>query len=209
MKKFFPLLLFVLALGACSSEDGEIYPSLITEMAMARGNSEGLLASFTTDSGHTYQTSNKVSGLKNGELLRTLISYVVAEDGKAQVYKAVAVPVLKDIADVETPVHDPTGVESCWLGGRFVNLHLLPKTQGGKQGWAFLRDSVSANTLGGCTFHLSLYHSQLDDAEAYSNDFYACVALDSVATAFDAADSIVFTVVSYAGAQQWHFGGLN
>ena len=205
MKKLsFILLSLLVGLISCGSDEDQSYPDLITEMAMAQANDEGLLASFVTDRG---RVNNTITGMEPNERLRALLGYVPQSDGTADVYTAKSVPILPRIHN-ETPRHDPIGIESVWMGGGFLNMHLLPKTQGEKQAWAFICDSTRQNPLGGTTHHLSLYHNQQEDVMAYSSHLYACLSLDSVATSFTVADSIVFAVVTFNGLKTWQFGDL-
>lgn len=209
MKRLLQFLLPVCVfLSACSDNDSEFYPSIITEIVVAQADEQGLLTTIINDRGRAFQVSNEITGLKANERVRALIGYVVQTDGLVEVYSAQAVPTLSDVTDEEEPVRDPTGIESAWYGGGYLNFHFLPKTQGGRQGWAFMQDSTQTNDLGGTNYHLSLYHDQMEDAEAYSTHFYACVALDSIATRFSVADSIVFVVNTYEGLRTWYFGSL-
>ena len=82
------------------------------------------------------------------------------------------------------------------------------KAFGGKQSWAYLTDSVSINAFGGNTYHLSLFHRQMDDQQAYSGDLYLSIPLDSIA-AFNPSDSLSFTIVTYTGPLTWRFNNLN
>ena len=208
MKKF-TLFLIILAAGFVScSDDNTSYPSLISEMAMAYADGKGHLARIVTDSGRDCRVSNEMTGMDANESVRALISYVPEDNGMAKVYSAQAVPVLSNVTDEKTVAQDPTGIESAWMGGGFINFHLLPKTQGKKQRWAFQCDSTRINVLGGETHHLSLYHQQQDDPVSYSYHLYVCVALDSVGTTLTAADSITFVVHTFDGPKTWHFGSL-
>lgn len=211
MKRFYPFLLALLAGFASCSNDEEYYPDLITEMAMAYGDAQGLLERFVTDSGKTYRVSNEIKGLEANETVRALIGYALYEDGdeiRVQVYTAQVVPVLPNVTGKTVPQHDPINVESVWLGGGFINMHLLPKSQGEKQGWAFLRDSTRTNSLGGRTHHLSLHHQQLDDPLSYSRHLYLSIDLDSVASELRPTDSITFVIQTFAGQKTWQFGNL-
>lgn len=205
------LCLFALAatMISCSSDnEDEIYPPIVTEMAMAFSDSEGRMTHFTTDSGQTYQAANEVTGMDKNETLRAMLGYVVTEEGKARLYSARHVPVLPLYKAKSNKKHDPTGIVSGWMGGGFLNFHLQPKTKGGKQAWAFTSDSTSTNPLGGTTHHLSLYHDQKEDTIAYSSDFYISISLDSIASAYLPTDSITFTIYDQKGPQTWYFGNL-
>ena len=202
-------LTFVLSVLSCSDDKEDAYPSLITEMVMAKANAEGKMASFTTDDGTTYLVDNTISGMTANDCLRCLCTYLMETAGHVKVYRAEAVPILWDYTNVSTMKRDPTGIQSAWLSGGYINLHLTPKTQGGKQAWGFTRDSVTQNTLGGSTYHLSLYHDQRDDFAAYSTDLFACISLDSIPQApatLSSLDSIRLTVQTFTASpfkQAW------
>lgn len=172
---------------------------------MAYADAQGLLARIVNDAGQSYVVVNEVKGMKANETLRVLVGYVVEETGRVRVYTAHSIPILADASKQEKRAYDPVGIESAWLGGGYLNLHLLPKTRGGKQAWAFLRDSTSTNSLGGTTYHLSLFHAQLQDSTAYSTHFYTCVSLDSIASSFADTDSLIFTVFTFGGPRQWQY----
>lgn len=194
----------LLSLTSCSKDDDAAYPSLITEMVMAQADGAGQMASFTTDAGVAYTVENAISGMDSCSVVRCLCGYTVEDNGRAHVYTARAVPVLSDLSHLRDLRRDPTGILSAWLSGGYVNLHLTPKTQGGRQAWGFLRDSSTVNAGGGTTYHLSLYHDQRDDPPAYSTDLYACIAMDSLAAApLTQADSLVLTVQTFKQPAVW------
>lgn len=216
MKHIPLLLLLTFALGgiglleSCSNDD-ESFPDLITEMGVAYSDAQGRMTRFLTDSGKAYQVLNEVKGMENNDTARVLTGYVIESSTTAKVYTAQAVPVLHNATEqelAEGTYYDPTGVESAWTAGGFVNLHLTPKTQGKKQAWAFKCDTTYTNTQGGQSYALSLCHRQLEDPTAYTTDIYVSVDLDSVATAFAPTDSLHFTVYSFDGPRTWHFGQL-
>ena len=201
------LLPFLFLLFACTSDnDDESYPSLVTEMVMAQANAQGQMVSFTTDDGQTYIVDNDIHGMTANSRIRCLCGYVTGEPGHATVYNAMTVLILARVPSNIAIKHHPTGIASAWLSGRYVNLHLTPKTQGGKQTWGFSTDSVTPNTLGGSTHHLSLYHDQNDDATSYTSDLYAAISLDSItATPLTPFDSIRLSVTTFNGIAFWQF----
>ena len=211
--RIFTLSLFTLLCFSCSEEEGSNFPSLVTEMVMAQADAEGRMTSFVTDAGVTYIVDNDVKGMDANSRVRCLCGYVMetVADGlsaglHANVYSAQAVPILSDATGIKIVKHDPSGIQSAWCSGGYINLHLTPKTQGGKQAWAFLRDSTTLNVLGGTTYHLSIYHDQREDSPAYTTDLYACIALDSVATSRSPLDSIRLTVTTFKDTAHWQFG---
>ena len=176
-------------------------------MLVAPASSEFSTSSFTTDDGVTYSVENTLRGMDADSRIRCLCGYTVQAGNRAHVYTAQAVPILPDASDAKDIRRDPTGILSAWLSGGFVNMHLTPKTQGGRQSWAFVNDSSTANAAGGTTYHLSLYHDQREDPPAYSSDLFASIAFDSIAAApLTHADSIVLTVNTFTHPAVWHFG---
>ena len=210
------LILTLSTLLSCSKDD-ETYPSLITEMVMAQADAQGCMTSFTTDGGTTYTVDNHIEGMDANSRLRCLCGYTIEAEKHANVYSALLVPVLTDASDAKSPKRHPTGIASAWLSGGFLNLHLTPKTHGGKQAWGFICDSVTPHLASpegsaeGYTYHLSLYHDQSDDATSYTTDLYACIDLDSLAVHSPrnappaATDSLRLTVPTFNGDALWMF----
>lgn len=205
MNRYFLCLVALFILASCS-KDEEPYPALITEMAMSSSNAECIFTSFTTDEGRTFQMSNSVKGPSPNVRWRFLCGYVKDNETTARVYTFIRVPLLPDYTQVENQRRDATNIASIWKGGGFINLHLLPLTQGGQQAWGFIRDSISTNNAGGIDYFISLSHYQLNDTEAYTTDLFVSLDLDSVATTRYATDSIVFSVKTYDGKRSWTFG---
>lgn len=199
------LLLLLLSFVSCSSDDEAMYPPIITEPMMVSTNAAGSPVSILTDAGISYQLLNRISGWPQDTVLRIVGGYVV-ENGQARLYDVQNMYVLHDCSHLDTIYRHPTNVESVWLGGGFINMHLLPKTQGGKQRWGFLRDSTRTNTLGGTTHHISLFHDQADDPTAYSGHLYCCIPLDSIAYPRTSTDSIILAIPTMkATLAFWHF----
>lgn len=212
MQRFVFLLLLSAALVSCSKDEDESYPPLITEMAMARADDGGIMASFTTDDGVIHHVNNTIKGMKPNSRIRALISYITTdapadapvENTFATVYSAKEAPVLWDWSDANPQHRDPTGIQSAWLSGGYINLHLTPKTQGGKQAWGFSQDSVTTNAQGASTHHISLYHDQLGDATSYTTDLYACIHPDSIPRC-TIGDSIRLSINTFQGLCTWQF----
>ncbi len=192
---------------ACSSDDdGDPYPSLITEPMMITTNAAGVPLSFVTDNGTRYTLLNQLTEWPKDTVLRMVGGYVVEEPAKARLMTLSRMYVFHDCSSEAELYRDPTGVVSVWLGGGFINMHLLPMTQGGAQEWGYLRDSTCTNSRGGTTHHLSLYHSQKDDVAAYSGHLYCCIPLDSVASPRAGTDSIVLAIHTFNGQPAvWRF----
>lgn len=193
-----------MAVASCA-EDSEPYPSIITEMVMSSSDGQSIFSSFTTDDGLTYQMTNPLKGPTPNVRWRFICGYVKQDNQQARVYTFIKVPLLSDFSKQDNPRYDPTGLASIWKGGGYINLHLLPKTHGGKQAWGFLRDSAHVNGAGGTNYYLSLSHYQLDDAKAYTEDLFVSLDLDSVAASRTASDSLIFTLRTFEGKRSWTF----
>lgn len=198
------LTALLVTLASCSKDD-EPYPALITEMVMSSSNAQCMFTAFTTDDGRTFQMSNNVKGPSPNVRWRFLCGYVKDSETTAHVYTFIHVPYLLDYANVDRPRHDATGFASIWKSGGYINLHLLPMTQGGRQGWGFLRDSTHMNTGGGTNYYVSLIHYQLNDVQAYTEDLFVCLDLDSISASRSAADSLFFRMNTYNGWRSWLF----
>ena len=88
-------------------------------------------------------------------------------------------------------------------GGDYLNLHLAPKTQGGRQEWGYRTDSTRSSYTG-TIYHLSLYHRQPGDPYSYSTTVYASLPL--LPLGLQEGDSIAFTVLTFDGRKTWQFG---
>jgi len=204
--KYFLLLCLLgfFTLVSCS-EDDESYPALITEMVMSSSDSQCLFTSFTTDDGRTFKISNSVKGPSANVRWRFLCGYVKDDETTAHVYTFIRVPLLPDYAKVKNPRHDATGFASIWKAGGYINLHLLPMTQGGQQGWGFFCDSTHINDIGGTNYFVSLIHYQLNDVKAYTEELFVSLDLDSISTTRSAADSLIFRMNTLDGWRSWLF----
>ena len=186
------LLLLVFCLSSCNDDDKDApYPSLVTEMADCPTNSDGTMTSITLDDDTRLVLTNPQTGLRANVIYRALAGFTV-EDQKATLYSLTAAALLRD--STRTPRQDPTNVASLWRTRRYLNLHLLPKTQGGRQTWGYMVDSIRP----GHTF-LSLFHRQGNDPTAYTTDQYASLPLDSLPE----TDTLTLGIQTFEGRRQW------
>ncbi len=194
-----------LTLASCSDDDsGPPYPSLLSEMAMATADSSGNIQAFRTDGGSVYRVSNTITGMLPNSIMRTLIDYAVESEGVAKIYAAQQVPVVGDVTAGEKRLHDAQGVVSVWKAAGYINMHLMPRTQGGRQAYGYVRDSVATSPSGQQTLHISLYHDQANDPASYSRHIYASISADSIAARHH-PDSVALHIFTFAGWQEWHF----
>ena len=196
-----------IALGvvSCGDGDGEPYPPLVTEMVMSSGDEMAVFSTFTTDDGHTYKMANTLQGTTPNVRWRFLCGYVVEGEGTARVYIFRRVPLLADVSRAREARHDPTGLASVWQSGGYVNMHLLPKTQGGQQAWGLSRDSAHINGAGGTNYFISVCHHQLSDPAAYSDDLFVSIDPDTVAATRQPSDSLILSLFTFDGWRTWRF----
>ena len=205
-KAFLCLCLAVfVAFVSCSDKDDESYPALITELVMSSSDSQCMFTSFTTDDDRTFKIANSVKGPSANVRWRFLCGYVKDDETTARVYTFIRVPFLPNYAKVEKPRRDATGFASIWKSKGYINLHLLPLTKGGQQGWGFLCDSTLINDAGGNNYFVSLIHYQLNDVKAYTEDLFVSLDLDSISTTRSASDSIFFRINTFDGWRSWLF----
>ena len=202
-------LIGCLCCTACSDdeEDGYVYPSLLTEFVEVYTDARGNGTHFVTDDGKIYAINSPIQGLQPDAAYRLVCGYEVTADYQeghpvAKVYTAETVNLLKP---KEEPSDDdaPLAINSIWHGGDYLNLHLAPKTQRGRQEWGYRTDSTRSSYTG-TIYHLSLYHRQPGDPYSYSTTVYASLPL--LPLGLQEGDSIAFTVLTFDGRKTWQFG---
>lgn len=189
MRKVLPLLFLALGVIACSENEAS-YPPVVTEFVDIDADSQGRLASITTDDDRQYTISAPIAGYHPDAKYRGVCGFVPS--GKSAIVRSLyPVQYLRDSSAVVC--HDPIAVYSVWGTRRYINMQLRPMTQGGTQAWGFAIDSIVGKTA-----FLSLHHNQQHDPLAYSTDEYASLPLDSVKQ-----DSIHFTIHTFKGLKTW------
>jgi len=197
MKKFLLIILIsALSFAACHDDEVETYPSIITEFAIVKADALGALFQFTTDDGITYDMLNRVEGYDTLQAYRVVCGFV-PEGKKATVYQLYGVHVLHDSTSVVS--HDPINVLSAWRSSKYLNMQLLPRTQGGRQYWGFAIDSLRTSHL-----FVSLHHKQNNDPTSYSQNVYASLPLDSIIGRTD-NDTLTLSICTFSGTKQWVF----
>ena len=166
-------LLLFFCLSSCHDDDDAPYPSVITELADCPTDTEGKMTAIVLDDDTRLTLSNPKTGLKPSVTYRALVGYTLGNDGYATLYSAKPATLLKDSTAVA--ISDPTNIVSIWRTGRYINLHLLPKTQGGNQTWGYIVERIEGQHA-----YLRLHHRQGSDPISYSTDQYASLPLDLV-----------------------------
>ena len=184
-------LLTTLLSLSCSDDNDTPYPSIITELADCPTDAQGTMSSIVLDDDTRLTLSNPKTGLKSSVTYRALVGYTLGNDGYATLYSAKPATLLKDSTDVG--ISDPTNIVSIWRTGRYINLHLLPKTQGGNQTWGYLVERIEGQHA-----YLRLHHRQGSDPISYSTDQYASLPLDLVD-----ADRFTIRIETFQGLREW------
>lgn len=185
----FSLLPFVLLSCSDDKDDGP-YPSIVSEMADCPTNSEGTMVKIVLDNDAELPLSNPQTGLKPNVTYRALAGFAL-DNGKVRLYSLKSATLLRDSTSVACC--DPVNVASLWRTHRYINLHLLPKTQGGEQSWGFITDSIVGNRA-----YLRLHHRQGTDPTSYSTDVYASLPLKLLE-----ANQFTLRINTFSGTKEW------
>lgn len=181
---------FLITLSSCSDDDAP-YPSIVTELADCPTDAEGRMTGIVLDDGTRLTLTNPQTGLRASVTYRALAGYTRQAD-RATLYSLTPAALLRDSTSVATC--DPVNVVSLWRTSRYINLHLLPKTQGqAAHAWGFITDSITDRHA-----YLRLHHRQGADPTAYSTDQYASLPLDLVD-----ADRFTIRIETFQGLREW------
>ena len=184
-------LSFFITLSSCSDDkDDAPYPSIVTDMVDCPTDDEGKMKEIVLDDDTHLTLTNPQSGLKENVIYRCLAGYTLSGTS-ATLYQLKGATLLYD--STRKARTDPTNVVSLWRTPRYLNLHLLPKTQGGRQYWGFITDSIVNRHA-----YLRLHPVQGDDPTAYSTDVYASLYLKDIA-----ADTLTLRIQTFAGWREW------
>ncbi len=185
----FSLLPFVLLSCSDDKDDGP-YPSIVSEMVDCPTNSEGTMMKIVLDNDTELPLSNPQTGLKPNVTYRALAGFAL-DNGKVRLYSLKSATLLRDSTSVAQC--DPVNVTSIWRTRRYINLHLLPKTQEGEQSWGFITDSIVGNRA-----YLRLHHRQGTDPTSYSTDVYASLPLKLLK-----ANQYTIRINTFSGTKEW------
>ncbi len=185
----FSLLPFVLLSCSDDKDDGP-YPSIVSEMVDCPTNSEGTMMKIVLDNDTELPLSNPQTGLKPNVTYRALAGFAL-DNGKVRLYSLKSATLLRDSTSVAQC--DPVNVTSIWHTRRYINLHLLSKTQGGEQSWGFITDSIVGNHA-----YLRLHHRQGTDPISYSTDVYASLPLKLLE-----ANQYTIRINTFSGTKEW------
>ena len=202
------LLVAALLVVSCTKKS-EPYPDLVTEFADIRTGANGMFLSMTTDDGTCYRITNtNIKPHRPDPTYRAVAGFVpdaATANPRAQIYTLTGAQVLAD--STGTLRHDPTGIESMWQEGPYINMHLVARTQGGQHLWGYATDSVQHAGTDGRTHahhHLSIHHNQGQDPMSYSQTYYCSIHIPAIPH-YIAGDTISVSVHTFNGVREWTF----
>ncbi len=203
-------LVAVLFLGSCS-EESEPYPNLLTEMADVYTDQSGRIYRFVLDTGTRYTITNtNIQPHHPNAIYRAVVEYVPDESlSSAYIYGLTGAQVLADSTAVVR--HDPTGIESMWVGGNYINMQLTAKSQGGIHYWGYAVDSHDMAGTEGRQYshhHLSIHHVQGNDPLSYSSTYYCSISVPTIPQ-YQSGDTVTVTVHTFDGQKAWKFCPLS
>ncbi len=202
-----PVLVFLVA--SCKEDDDYHYPPVKLEFLTAQSGTDGSLKSILTDEGETLPVLADESNtyIKADSSVRIVSNYSreVTAGGTSGVklYALLkAISPLPQAADkFEDGVkHDPVDVVSIWMGVDYLNMILGIKAQNVGHSFHFVEDEVDTDEETGIrSVHLSLYHDDGNDVQAYTKRAYISVPLQQYAEEGIEQVIVYFTVQTYSG----------
>lgn len=202
------LLSAVFFLIACSSKQ-EPYPNLITEFGNLSTNSEGTFIDMVTDNGQHFNITNtNIKKHRPDTTYRAIIGYSIGSTAKnidAYIHSLKEAFVLGDSSN--HVLRHPTGIESMWIRGKYINMQLSAKSQGKKQYWGYCIDDVQ-NADGSnrphSHYHISIHHNQNNDLLSYTETYYCSIYVPSIPL-IQHGDTITVAVNTFNGIKKWTF----
>ena len=202
----------ILCAISCDKKDG-IYPSMTTKFGDIRTNADGVLTDMTIDNGETFIITNtNINPHRPDTTYRAIIGYVAESNGtskEAYIHSLTGAMVLAD-SSVQA-LHHPTGIESMWMEGKYINMQLSAKSQGGKHYWGYCIDKVEQSGEDNRQYahhHLSVHHNQGNDPLSYTETYYCSILLPSLPN-FKQGDTISICVNTFKGVKTWKFNSRN
>lgn len=214
--QFMPVMLSAVSamfLVACS-EKNEPYPDIVTEFADISTDHTGRLCDILTDNGVRYAITNtNIRPHRPDTVYRAVVGFVPEISTTpsyvgAQVYSLIGACVLGDSTGIVC--HDPTGIESMWTAGSYVNMQLTAKSQGGLQYWGYAVDSLEMAGTAGRQYschYLSVHHVQGADPLSYSRTYYCSILIPAIPQ-YHSGDTVNVTVHTFGGRKSWMFRPL-
>lgn len=206
-----PLLLStffcLLFLGGCK-EDEYVYPNVISTFIDVTTDASGTLQDLITDKGETLQILNRegLDGLTPDSTYRTVSIYEPKEtdtqgNATALLYSCQLIIAVKPVTANKLPdgiaKTDPLNVQSVWRSGNYLNLILLPMAKEKSHIFHFIEDGITDNEDGSRTLHLTLYHNQNGDYEAFTRKSYLSIPLWAYEGRLAQGDQVILRINTY------------
>lgn len=180
MKRKGLLLLPVLTLAlliSCNDDEQQEIETMTSGFMTGMTNSQGYVSMLRDDFGKSYRISGKSEKLKPDTIYRMVASIALNEDNTARILQMV--PTISYIAPEDSlipdtmRIKDPVKIESIYIGGGFLNLHVCIKVQ--KEGTQHGLIYSHLDTPGMTGF--TLYHNAYGDEPVYSKYAYVSIPL--------------------------------
>lgn len=197
----------LLFLGACK-EDKYVYPNVISTFIDVTTDANGTLQNLITDKRETLQILNRdgLDGLTPDSTYRTVSIYEPKEmnaqgNATALLYSCQLIIAVKPVTVDKLPdgiaKTDPLGIQSVWKSGNYLNLILLPMAKEKSHIFHFIEDGITDNEDGSRTLHLTLYHNQNGDYEAFTRKSYLSVPLWAYEGRLTQGDRVILRINTY------------
>lgn len=192
---------------ACDDDEDYTYPSLLNELADVTTDASGHFVRLVTDAGSDLPVTNSTEiptdGVTPDTLYRALVGYELDDEG-AVLYslQAISAPVPEVLSSPSVQIKDdPLEMQSIWRGGKYLNMALLVKTQGGRHRFRVVEERLVNHVSGNRALYLILSHDAHDDLPAYTSKVYLSVPLS--AYSFTADDTVKIKIPTREGWQEW------
>lgn len=198
------------SLWSCSGEQAP-YPDLVTEMADIQTDHAGRLRDIIIDDGTRYAITNTdIRPHRPDTVYRAVVGFVPEAPSAsampgARIYTLTGACVLADSTTVAR--HDPTGIESMWAAGSYINMQLTAKSQGGLHYWGYAVDSLAmadGTYRRHACHYLSVHHVQGADPLSYSATYYCSIAVPAIPD-YHSGDTVTVTIHTFGGPKVWTF----
>lgn len=198
----------LLLLGACKKDEEYVYPNVISTFIDVSTDNSGTVEKLITDKKETLQILNRegLDGLTPDSTYRTVSIYEPKEidpqgNATALLYSCQLIisvkPVTVDKLPNGTAKTDPLNIQSIWKSGDYLNLILLPMAKDKSHIFHFMEEGITDDEDGKRTLHLTLYHDQNGDYEAFTRKSYLSVPLWAYEGRLTSGDRIVLRINTY------------
>lgn len=197
----------LLFLGACK-EDEYVYPNVISTFIDVTTDTSGTLQNLITDKGETLQILNRegLDGLTPDSTYRTVSIYEskgtdTQRNATVLLYSCQLIIAVKPVTIDKLPdgiaKTDPLNIQSVWKSGNYLNLILLPMTKDKSHIFHFIEEGITDNEDGSRTLHLTLYHNQNGDYEAFTRKSYLSIPLWAYEGRLTHGDRVILRINTY------------